>query len=306
MLDGELSKRFVLFLLGEKGFRVLDTFIEHNKGLIKFVVIGKDSNLEDDFSLSIENRLRECGIKYYTRKTAPNLHSNDVAYAVGWRWLIDHPNSKLIILHDSLLPKFRGFSPMVNMLIKGERNIGVTAIWGSQQYDKGDIIIQSSSKISYPIKVKEAIKKNLDNYEVVTKKILSFVNHGLPLPAIQQNESDASYSIWRDENDYLIDWGQSSTNIKRFIDAVGPPYAGAHTFTNLGQKIIIDNVQIAREVSLELRHIGKVLFVENGNPVIICGEGLLKITAARIFRNHSTCNFLPLANFRTKFNSLGA
>ena len=46
----------------------------------------------------------------------------------------------MIIFHDSLLPKYRGFAPLVNSLINQEKEIGVTAIKASQNYDEGDTV----------------------------------------------------------------------------------------------------------------------------------------------------------------------
>ena len=63
-------------------------------------------------------------------------------FAIGWKWIIDN-TSQLIVLHDSLLPKYRGFSPLVNSLINGDTLTGVTALFASSEYDKGEIIEQA-------------------------------------------------------------------------------------------------------------------------------------------------------------------
>jgi methionyl-tRNA formyltransferase len=44
-----------------------------------------------------------------------------------------------------------------------------------------------------------------------------------------QADDFATYSIWRDEADYEIDWSSDAQAIQRFINAVGYPYAGART-----------------------------------------------------------------------------
>ena len=48
----------------------------------------------------------------------------------------------------------------------------------------------------------------------------------------KQNHSNATYSLWRSQEDYFIDWSQSATQIKRFIDSVSFPYSGACTSIN--------------------------------------------------------------------------
>ena len=58
--------------------------------------------------------------------------------------------------------------------------------------------------------------------------------------SISQMESEATYSVWRDEDDYLIDWTEDSDRIKRSIDALGFPYKGAKTKLN-GEIVIVDD-----------------------------------------------------------------
>jgi methionyl-tRNA formyltransferase len=54
-------------------------------------------------------------------------------------------------MHDSLLPKYRGFAPLPNALINGEREVGVTALFASEEYDMGDIVCQRRLAVEYPM-----------------------------------------------------------------------------------------------------------------------------------------------------------
>ena len=83
----------------------------------------------------------------------------------GWRWLLPS-TEKLIVLHDSLLPRYRGFNPLVSQLIDKEERLGVTAFFASDRYDCGDIINQPSIKVSYPLKINEAIERVCNCYQV--------------------------------------------------------------------------------------------------------------------------------------------
>ena len=196
--------------------------------------------------------------------------------AIGWRWIIqDCPN--LIVFHDSLLPKFRGFSPLVNALIKGEKRTGVTAFWASQQYDSGPIIDQISFALRYPVTISQALQQMSAAYEEMAVSIVGRIVSGQPLPSTAQEEQDATYSIWRDSEDYRVDWTETSAVIKRTIDALGHPYRGAYSLIN-GQKAILKSAEVYPEKTLEIRHIGKVLLMEGQDPVVICGSGLLRLT----------------------------
>ncbi len=293
------KNRYGFYLLGKKGLLVLRHLINHyESNFISFVVIGEDTAIPHDYSLELRQLCKEHDIMIYSR--SDNIFVGyDYLFAIGWKWMI-YPYDKLIILHDSILPKYRGFAPLVNSLINGENIIGVSALFASEKYDRGDVICQDSIKINYPIKIAEAI-------DSITKCYISCINMSInklenekSVTTIKQLEHLATYSIWRDENDYIIDWSQSATDIKRFVDAVGFPYDGAKT--RFEDKIyVINEVEFFQDVTIESRHnhVGKVIFIESDCPVVVCGRGLLRITDAL---DHLTRqSILPLFKFRIKF-----
>jgi methionyl-tRNA formyltransferase len=96
------------------------------------------------------------------------------------------------------------------------------------------------------------------------------------LTAQPQNESDATYSLWRDEEDYLVNWNQSSETILRTINALGYPYKGAATVIE-GQLVRIFEAELVTDVTIENRVAGKVLFKSGNAYTIVCGTGLIKI-----------------------------
>ena len=294
------DKSIVLNLMTEKGFEVLKN-INKFRRLIAFVVVGKDKNIENDYSEQIKDFCEDNNIDFYYRKNHPKINKSQYILAISWKWMINHPKNKLIIFHDSILPKYRGFSPLVNMLINGENEIGVSAIFGSDEYDKGEIISQKSTVISYPIKIYEAIQLNIENYKKLALEIFNKISKGQVIHSTPQKESDSSYSIWRDYDDYYIDWNKPSNEIKRLIDAVGFPFSGARSKLNDDSEIVIKDAMVFPDVDCELRDIGKVIFIDQGYPIIICGSGLLKITDASFTNTKLSSNFLPIKKFRLRF-----
>ena len=265
------------YLLGEKGYNVLAGFInEFGIQSVCFVMIGEDKNIADDYSEKINRLTKLYSIPTFSRKEEVNLES-DYSFSIGWRWLIDTKN--LIVFHDSLLPKYRGFSPLVNMLINGENHLGVTALLAVSEYDKGPIVMQDKISINYPMKIQKAIELVSELYLKLVISIAQLIKSKSTIPSYEQNHFEASYSLWRDELDYSIDWTQNSKSIVRFIDAVGYPFKGASTYVN-NKKVRIISAEICEDIMVIDRdtHIGKVIFIDSRSPVIVCGEGLLKIT----------------------------
>ncbi|OUS31613.1 hypothetical protein A9Q99_03325 [Gammaproteobacteria bacterium 45_16_T64] len=295
-----MSKSVQFYLLGKKGFSVLKDFIyTYGAENITLVIGSRDKGVKNDYFEKTQSICNEHNISFLERHSPLPATQVDISFAIGWRWIIDQP-CQLIIFHDSILPKFRGFSPLVNMLIQGEPRIGVTALHASAEYDAGDIIAQASVNIIYPIKISNAIDKIAPLYSELLNTIYASILKDKELPAKKQISTDASYSLWRNEQDYLIDWSDSSVSILRFCDAVGYPFRGAKTYIDDIIYRIFD-VETVEDVNVENRekHIGKVIFIKNECPIVVCGEGLLKIT--HFSTEHSLENMAKI-NFRSRFS----
>ena len=294
-------KSLTLFLMTEKGYELLRQLGDQYLTLVGLVVIGNDKSLIKDYESDLINFCQDNNLPFIKRADFKKVET-EYALAVSWRWLIDHPQDKLIVFHDSLLPTYRGFAPLVNALINGEAQVGVSAIFGASDFDTGAIITQSKSSIRYPIKIAEAIDCINRNYLECANYVLSTLIEGLPLVATPQDESKASYSVWRDEEDYKIDWTKSASEIRRMIDAVGYPYLGAFTMLD-GKKIRIFAGEETADVKIENRQCGKALFIEAGKPIIICGQGMLKITEVHIEHDGKIEPFFPLTRYRLRFTN---
>lgn len=286
----------VLYLMGKKGLAVLAKLYEEGLlTLIDSIIMSRDKNVEEDCYFEIIDFCQRHNVRHFDRKDAYDLKSK-YGVAVAWRWMIKD-NIKLIVLHDSLLPKYRGFAPLVNMLIHREPYIGVTALFATDGYDKGDIIEQKSVKVQYPLRIKDAIELLLPIYAAMVCDIVKKLQSNVVIEACPQNETDATYSLWRDEKDYRIDWNESAEYIQQFIYSVGYPYFGACSVCN-GQIVRILDCEIKDDVTFVERQVGKVAFMEGGNPVVVCGIGLLKVTEMVSEQGEL---LLPLGRFRTRF-----
>ena len=290
-------------LMTQKGFNVLKALLEAQyHSILSKIIVGRDKQLDNDFADQIISLCKEHHIHFEERSPDVEINS-DFVIAISWRWLIHTNNARLIVFHDSILPRYRGFAPLVNMLLNKEPEIGVSAIFASEEYDKGDIIAQSTTPVSYPIKIKDAIQNISGNYAKLALYICNEISNKNTLIGTPQDERLATYSLWRNEDDYFIDWQMSSDEILNHINAVSSPYKGASTYIKPEQKIRILDAESIDDVSVESRaqHIGKVIFVKDRKPVIICGKGLLKITQA--IYDDSQSSALPFPSFRIRLRS---
>lgn len=231
----------------------------------------------DDRSGSFE-RMHEVAARYsidMLENCNPAARPEDLTFLVGWQYFLPKVTPSTIIFHDSLLPRYRGFTPTVTALIKGDHEIGVTALTPSQIIDAGPIVAQRTLPISYPIKIQDALEQQSALMIDMAIEIVEQWRDG-KLSSTEQPEDGATFSIWRDDTDFEIDWSKSAQTIERFVNAVGHPYAGAKTSVGK-QKIRIFDVTVLPDMRFEIRDVGKIWNLENGRATIICGEGMLKI-----------------------------
>ena len=112
-----------------------------------------------------------------------------------------------------------------------------------------------------------------------------------------QDHSQATYSIWRDEDDYRIEWSESAERIERTVRALGPPYLGARSRLG-GREVVIHRVEVEADLPFAIRQPGKVWSLDpEGRPSVVCGSGLVKVVEA----SADGKSILPLKALRLRF-----
>lgn len=101
-----------------------------------------------------------------------------------------------------------------------------------------------------------------------------------------------------DKEDYKIDWAKDAEYIKRVIDSVGYPYLGAYTYVE-NQKVGVLDAKVLPDVKIENRTSGKIIFIAENLPVVVCGSGLLKLK--NVIDDLTKNSILPLKKFRLRF-----
>lgn len=271
-----------LYLMTTKGLAVLDAALESGIEIVH-VTTAEAKGMDDDSHAIIAARAKGAGIPTFLRAHPPN-YAGDWSIAAGWRWLMPVPN--LIVLHDSILPRYRGFSPLVTALVNGDPEVGVTAFLAVDEPDAGPIVAQRRIPVSYPAPVRNVIDRLCPEYASLTREILLqlIVDGGITYAA--QDHLAATYSVWRDEDDYRIDWTKDDRTIVRLIAATGPPFPGAWTDginANTGvlpSMVRILDATVERDVRFEQRHPGKVAFERDGCPIVVCGQGMVRVLAS--------------------------
>ena len=155
--------------------------------------------------------------------------------------ILELPKFGCVNIHASLLPRWRGASPMEHAIMSGDKNIGVSYMEMSQGLDEGPVYEMHEC----PLEQNDTLSRVEEKFiQLSEKKLVSFLDN-LESGTINhqaQDETKATFSPKIDKRLLQIDWqGNSSTEIIRKINALSSKY-GTHTFLG-GKRIKIHRAQ---------------------------------------------------------------
>ena len=201
--------------------------------------------------------------------------------------IIDMPRLGCINVHASLLPKYRGASPIQWAVIDGCEYSGVTTMKMDEGLDTGDILLVDKVKLDK----KETGGSLFDRLSIVGAKLLIKTLEGLETGSIipeKQNEAESSYVKMLKKSMGELDFTKSARQIECLIRGLNPwPSA----FTHLNGKMlkiwdadvvndsddIINNNNVSKECEA-----GTVCYVDKKTFIIKCGKDYLKVNELQL------------------------
>jgi len=169
-------------------------------------------------------------------------------------------------LHGSLLPKFRGRSPVNWQLVHGVDHSGLTLHRMVKQADAGDLLAQQAVEV-HPDQDALGLTRQLLGIapQFLDRAFRDLVSGRVRLQV--QDHGQATYFGGRTPADGLIDWRKPAREIHNLVRAVAPPWPGAFTAL-LGRRILVWRTAVMHERS-RYGEPGTVL----GDGTIACGTG---------------------------------
>ncbi len=178
------------------------------------------------------------------------------------------PKTGAFNLHGSLLPHYRGRCPVNWVLVKGEKETGVTLHFMTEKADAGAIVAQRAVPIAFEDTARTLYGKLCRQAAILLDETLPLMKAGR-IPQYPQDLAAGSYYGGRTPEDGRIDWRRPALDIYNLIRAVTEPYPGAFTFTTGGDKVFIwralpEMVGGAAGRAGELEYEGGAVFVRTG------------------------------------------
>ena len=193
--------------------------------------------------------------------------------------VLDMPRLGCINVHASLLPKYRGASPIHAAIKDGETVTGITIMHMDEGIDTGDIILQKELTIAPDEHTPSLHDRMAALGGECIIKALAQMEAGTAT-RIPQDDRLSSYAPMIQKSDGLIDWAWPTERIINLTRAFDP-WPGPFTMYG-GEAIKIWRVEKAE--SAENAHPGMVLVVDQSKGILVrTGDGgawILEIQAA--------------------------
>ena len=165
-------------------------------------------------------------------------HNLDVAIVAAYglilpKAVLDAPKHGCINIHASLLPRWRGASPIQHSIWKGDEHTGVTLMQMDQGLDTGPQIAEEAIHITEETTA-QSLHDDLSKIggEMILKTVDRLAEEGV-LTNTPQDNAQSTYAPLLKKEDGKIDWTQTASQIDQQIRALNP-WPG--TYTEMGSE----------------------------------------------------------------------
>ena len=237
----------------------------------------------------VKKRALELGIE--VRQTA-SLKNDDAVAALEALWpdvivvasfglilpprVLAIPPYGCINLHPSLLPRYRGPTPIPAAILSGDDVTGASIMLMDEGIDSGPVLAQRT----VPIDPSDTTQSLTDKLAIVSADLLM---ETLPLwlsrslaPRPQRPE-EATYTKMLDKDDGKIDWHLPAIELWRRVRAFHPWPTCFTSWNGKGMRILEALPQAG-----QLGEPGRVLDLGRGDVGVQAGEGILKVVKIQL------------------------
>ena len=173
--------------------------------------------------------------------------------------LLALPKHGALNVHPSLLPKYRGATPIQSALLNGDSETGVTIMLMDAGMDTGPIVLQERTQVAPSEKYGELHDRLANFGAALLSKAMRSTMDGSAVPHPQEGEPTVTKPIRKEELE--IDWKWNAKRIHNFVRAYAPA-----------------PVARAKIQGLEVKILGTALAETPGAMRVPCGDGAVYVT----------------------------
>ena len=190
--------------------------------------------------------------------------------------ILDMPRYGCVNIHASLLPKYRGASPIQRVILDGEKKTGVTIMQMDAGIDTGDMLYKVETEIS-----------DEDTFETLHDRLTGIGAEAIveALPLIEsgelvpekQDDSQSCYAKLIKKEMGKIDFNKSAAQVSRLVRGMNP-WPSAYTFLS-GKQMKVWRVSVLPQTDENNGKAvpGEIVELTKDGITVKCGKGSVKI-----------------------------
>lgn len=192
------------------------------------------------------------------------------------------PKFAVLNVHASLLPKYRGSSPIQWSIINGDEKTGITIMKTVKAVDAGDVLLEKETEIGK----KETAGELFDRLAILggeaIVEAISLVECG-KATFTPQDESKVTHCSMINKGDGLVDFSKSAKEIDCFVRGMTPwPSA----YTHIGEKTVkifdVEKVELSdlqkSNDQFENAKFGEVVLADKNHGLIVkVADGFIRL-----------------------------
>jgi len=188
--------------------------------------------------------------------------------------IIDIPKYGIINVHSSLLPKYRGASPIHSAILNGDKETGVSIMYIEEELDAGDVILKEYCEINEDDTLGTLHDKLKELGATGLEKTLKLIEDG-NVKTEKQDDTKATFVKPISKEQAKIDWTDTKENVYNKIRGLNP-FPAAYTFNEKNENIKvykgekIDKIYDGEfgEIVEIINKKGPVVKVQNGGIIL--------------------------------------
>lgn len=239
-----------------------------NRGMKLVASPVKELALEHGIPVFQPESMKDPAAEELVRSLEPDLMITAAYGQILPQGVLSVPGLGCINLHGSLLPLYRGASPVQSCILNGDTVTGVSVQYMSARMDAGAVI----DSVSTPIGETESAEELFDRLTVLGAELLCKVVKGFengPMPAEEQNESLATYCKKLDKTMSPLDFTRPARLVVKQVCGLYPWPGATMEMNGVVVKVCGAAVSDAPCGALP----GKIVSAGRNGIEVACGDG---------------------------------
>ena len=236
----------------------------------------------------VETLARAHGVEIHTPTRLagfePALNSIDLLVVAAYglllpKSILNAPRAGCLNVHASLLPRWRGASPVEHAILHGDEETGVSIVQMTSRLDAGPIYRKAAIPLTPESTTTSVTAALADLGGTELAATLDQLECGTAGSPHQQSEAEATYAPRLENAAARIDWCKITTDVDRHIRAF---HGRGMAFSLLAHKSQQVRVRILEAIFAEGQGTpGHIVSVAR-EPVVACGDGAMALKSIQM------------------------